>query len=266
MSTLSSTLASMSNTISTEHLPDGAGPLIRLLDIVDSLPGAAALRARSYELLALPPKAAVVDVGCGTGRAVAELAQRTAIAIGVDLREEMITVARRRWPDADFRIGDAYQLPLPDGAVAGYRADKVYHGLDPARAIAEARRVLAPGGHIVLIGQDWDTFVIDSDEPVLTRTVVHARADTVPSPRAARRYRNLRLDAGFRDPSVEVHTAVFTDSTMLPVLANLAEGACTAGAITREQADAWTAQQARRARDGRLFFALPLFVAAACRP
>ncbi|MEU8149944.1 hypothetical protein [Nonomuraea sp. NPDC048901] len=57
----------------------------------------------------------------------------------------------------------------------------------------------APGGRIVLIGQDWDTLVIDSDDPALTRTIVHARADQVTSPRAARSYRNLLLDAGFED-------------------------------------------------------------------
>ena len=54
---------------------------------------------------------------------------------------------------------------------------------DPARAAGEARRVLAPGGRIVLIGQDWDTFVIDADDAALTRTIVHARADLVPTPR-----------------------------------------------------------------------------------
>ncbi|WP_433762573.1 hypothetical protein [Nocardia sp. CA-135398] len=53
-----------------------------------------------------------------------------------------------------------------------------------------------PGGRIVLAGQDWDAFVIDSDTPDLTRTIVAARADTITNPRAARRYRNLLLDAG----------------------------------------------------------------------
>ncbi|MFG1708682.1 methyltransferase domain-containing protein [Nonomuraea sp. M3C6] len=47
-----------------------------------------------------------------------------------------------------FRVGDAYDLPLEDGTVAGYRADKVFHDLpDTEKARAEARRVLVPGGH-----------------------------------------------------------------------------------------------------------------------
>lgn len=240
--------------------------LVTLLDAVDTLPGAADLRTRSYDLLRLGPGATVVDVGCGAGRAVMELAQRDARAVGVDPSEEMITVARRRWPDLDFRLGDAYALPLADGEAMGYRADKVFHEVtDSLRALDEARRVLAPGGAIVLIGQDWDTFVIDSDDPALTRTIVHARADSIPNPRAARRYRALLLDAGFAEPTVEVHTGVFTDTTMLPLLVRLADVAHTMGEISRERADAWIAEQTERARSGRLFLAIPLFVAAARR-
>lgn len=241
--------------------------LIKLLDVADALPGAVALRARSYDLLTLPDGAAVVDVGCGAGRAVGELAERGMRSIGVDLSEEMIAVARHRRPDADFRLGDAFDLPLDDGQVAGYRAEKVYHELaDAAKALEEARRVLAPRGRIVLVGQDWDAFVIDSDDPALTRAIVHARADLIPNPRAARRYRNLLLDAGFQDVAVEAHVGVFTDPAMLPMLTGIAEGARAAGAITREQETAWANDQRTRAHGGRMFLALPLFVASASRP
>ncbi|MEV0591454.1 methyltransferase domain-containing protein [Nonomuraea cavernae] len=247
--------------------PTSAESLIRLMDMAETLPSAVALRTRSYELLELDAGARVVDAGCGTGRAVVELAERGARAVGVDAAEEMVAAARKRWPVHDFRLGDVYRLPLGDGEVAGYRADKVLHVLtDAPRALREARRVLAPGGRIVLIGQDWDTFVIDSDDPRLTRVIVHARADLVPDPRVARRYRNLLLDAGFEQADVEVHTAVFTDETMLPMLTGLAEAARAAGAITGEQHAAWTAEQRERARNGRLFLALPLFVAIARRP
>jgi SAM-dependent methyltransferase len=208
----------------------------------------------------------VVDVGFGAGRAVGELNERGMAAIGVDISEEMIAAARHRRPQADFRIGDAFDLPLEDGQVAGYRAEKVYHELpDAAKALGEAKRVLAPGGRIVLIGQDWDSFVIDSDDPALTRTIVHARADLISNPRAARRYRNLLLDAGFEDVAVEVHVGVFTDRAMLPMLTGIAQGARAAGAITSQQAEAWAAEQTERARAGRMFLALPIFVASARR-
>jgi ubiquinone/menaquinone biosynthesis C-methylase UbiE len=241
--------------------------LIPQLDAVDESPGAAALRARSYELLRAVRGALVVDVGCGAGRAVAELADQRVRVIGIDVNDQMIALARERWPYGEFRVGDAYALPLGNGEAAGYRADKVIHALaDPGRALAEAGRVLASGGRVVLCGQDWDTFVIDSSDPELTRTIVRKRADQVASPRAARQYRNLLLDAGFRDATVEVHTGVFTDGSFLPVLTRLAEVCCEHGVIAGAQADAWIAEQRERVQAGRLFAAVPFFMAAATRP
>ncbi|MDI3420880.1 methyltransferase domain-containing protein [Streptomyces luteolus] len=241
--------------------------LIALLDAADQLPEVRELRALSYDLLGAAAGKSVVDVGCGAGRAVAELVDQGVEVTGMDPSERMIAVARDRWPKALFRIAGAYDLPLPDASVDGYRADKVFHELvAPEGALAEARRVLTPGGRIVLVGQDWDTFVIDSADPALTRTVVHARADMTAGPRAARRYRNLLLDAGFDDVTVQVHTGVFTGPTMLPVLVGLAEGACSTHAVTREQADRWIAEQRARAEADRFFLALPMFVAAATAP
>jgi ubiquinone/menaquinone biosynthesis C-methylase UbiE len=238
--------------------------LIRAIDTADLMPAAARLRARSYELLRLPPGATVVDVGCGTGRAVAELAEQATHAIGIDLDPTMLATARSRFPDIDVRAAEATSLPLDNGQTHGYRADKLYHVLsDPYAALAEARRVLVPGGRIVLLGQDWDAQVIDSDQPELTRRIMHARADTFPHPRIARAYRNLLFDAGFRDVDVELHGAVFTDAAMLPLIIGFATAAHRTGAISGDEAERWVTEQTGRAQHDRLLFATPLFLAAA---
>jgi ubiquinone/menaquinone biosynthesis C-methylase UbiE len=184
--------------------------LLTLLDALDDLPQARNLRERTYQALG----DTVVDVGCGAGRAVGELAARGVRAIGIDLDPAMIEIATQRWPTGEFHVADATALPLEDGSVTGYRADKVLHALtDPEQAVIEARRVLAGNGRAVLTGHDWDTLVIDSDDPELIRTLVHARADRLPHPRVARRYRNLLLDNGFTSVTVEVHTIVWTDAS-----------------------------------------------------
>lgn len=118
--------------------------------------------------------------------------------------------------------------------------------------LAEARRVLVAGGRIVLIGQDWDATVIDSDQPELTR-------------RIARAYRNLLLDAGFHDVDVEAHTAVFTDAAMLPLIVGHATAAHLTGAISGDETERRVNEQTRRAHYDRLLFAIPLFLAAAAR-
>ncbi|MEV5835304.1 methyltransferase domain-containing protein [Nocardia sp. NPDC052112] len=224
--------------------------LLAMLDAFDDLPQVRDLRERSYQALG----DTVVDVGCGGGRAVGELVARGVRAIGIDLDPAMIEIAIERWPTSEFHVADATALPLDDGSVTGYRADKVLHVLaEPERAVIEARRVLAGNGRAVLLGQDWDTFVIDSDDPELTRALVHARADGMPNPRVARRYRNLLLDNGFTDVTVEVHTIVRTDATSLPMLANIGG------------AGAWLDDQVARARDDRLFVAIPIFLASGIR-
>lgn len=225
--------------------------LLQVLDAGDADPQAAAIRLRSYELLGDYAGHRVVDVGCGGGRAVAELTERGARALGVDPDPEMLAAAGRRWPESRFHLGDAYDLPLEPGSVSGYRADKVLHLLDdPARALTEARRVLAPAGRAVLLGPDWDTIVVDSDDPHTTRRLIHAKADSFPSPRAGRRHRTLLLDAGFTDIVTEVHTMVLTDDLALALLHRITDD------------EAWLAEQVERHRTGRIFVALPMFLAA----
>jgi ubiquinone/menaquinone biosynthesis C-methylase UbiE len=238
---------------------------IAFLEHIESLPLSVETRERSYALLQPQRDDAVVDVGCGTGKAVAELTARGATASGIDVSERMIALARRRFPAGDFRVAAAEDLPFAGGTLQGYRAERVYQHLhDPAVALAEARRVLAAGGRIVLIDQDYDMWAVDSADPATTRALARAFADSITHPWIGRQYRGLLLDAGFTDVAIEIKPLTFTSyADAAPGLMGAAEAAVASNAVTREQADAWLAEQRQRDEQGRFFMAMALFLASA---
>jgi ubiquinone/menaquinone biosynthesis C-methylase UbiE len=124
-------------------------------------PGNLAIRREVIDALwrMVAPHAAggVLDVGCGTGWWLEELAQRVpagARLAGLDILEARVAAARQRCPEADVRAGDARALPWADGsfgAVTMLLALSAMGQRDNARrALREARRVLAPGGLVVV--------------------------------------------------------------------------------------------------------------------
>lgn len=89
----------------------------------------------------------VLDVCCGTGLASAEAAARGAAVTGIDISEDMVAIADAKGMAAVFRAGDAEALPFDDASFDRVVCNfGLYHVPDPDRAIAEAARVLHPGG------------------------------------------------------------------------------------------------------------------------
>lgn len=96
----------------------------------------------------------VVDVGCGPGGAVREAARRGAAATGVDPAPVMLRLARMftRRGDITWTTGTAEQVPLPDAsATVVWSLATVHHWQDVQKGIAEAHRLLAPGGRLLAV-------------------------------------------------------------------------------------------------------------------
>lgn len=111
---------------------------------------------RSQLLALVPAGGTVLEIGVGTGGLLAELAKRTEKVIGVDHSPAMLEEARRRLAESnvcnvELRLGEMTHLPLPDTSTACVVANMVlHHAADPAAVLAEIRRVLEPGGSLLI--------------------------------------------------------------------------------------------------------------------
>jgi len=98
-----------------------------------------------------------LDIGTGTGRILEVVAPLAGRAIGVDLSHEMLTVARSNLAESNLancrvRHGDMQQLPLASASCDVATFHLVLHYAEaPDSAIAEATRVLRPGGRVVVV-------------------------------------------------------------------------------------------------------------------
>ena len=117
----------------------------------------AEVEAALLEVLGRRPIGDLLDVGTGTARVLEIFAPRIARGLGLDLSREMLVAAQGRLDarglgNCRVRRGDMYDLPLAAASMDAVVVHQVLHFADrPARAIAEAARVLRPKGRIVIV-------------------------------------------------------------------------------------------------------------------
>ena len=97
------------------------------------------------------PLSRAVDVGCGTGQSTVALALANIAEtiVGIDPSADMLALAVHD-PRVEYRQGSAEHVPLPDESVDLVTAGLAFHWFDPVAFLAEARRLLRPGGWLVV--------------------------------------------------------------------------------------------------------------------
>lgn len=94
---------------------------------------------------------ALLDVGCGAGLALQTARARGAKVSGIDASKGLAELAKGRCPGADVRVGEIEELPFDNGSfnvTTGFNSFQ--YATDPVHALAEARRVTKPNGHVAV--------------------------------------------------------------------------------------------------------------------
>lgn len=161
-------------------------------------------RRAAIDALEIEPGSVVVDVGCGSGDLCVDLAARGATPVGVDPAAGMLTLARRRAPEAALLRAVGEALPLAsagcDGVVSGFA---LRNWSSVAAVLVECGRILRHGGRLALLEIDVPEWApIRTGFRLYFGRIVPFLGSVLSSPAA---YRYLAESLAYLPPDVELH-------------------------------------------------------------
>jgi ubiquinone/menaquinone biosynthesis C-methylase UbiE len=210
-------------------------------------------RQLSYDLLEVSEGQHLLDVGCGLGddvRSLALLVGASGHVVGLDNSERLLEAARSRSASAmypgTFVLGDMHHMPFENATFDGCRAERVLiHSTDPRQVLAEMRRVVRPGGRIVVTEPDLDTLVFHAASQAVVRKVTQWHSDGVRNGTIGRWLPEMFRQCGLED--IRVVPTVALSSQLAGYPQTLAMRAHEAGVLTAEEAQELVAEWQRRA-------------------
>jgi ubiquinone/menaquinone biosynthesis C-methylase UbiE len=219
------------------------------------------------------PGERLLEVGCGTGivsRLVAPYLTKAGAITGLDISPQFLAVARQHAdlakPASQIRFVNASgaAVPYTDGCFDGaWGVRLLLHVVDPDPVVSEMRRVVRPGGRVVLADWDFETTTVDHPDRELTRRILNWRTDHHGANNwSGRQLLRLGREAGLKD--VQVYPLVVTAIDERPALTQslwrAAEVARDGGAITEAERYAWVSTLKERISSGRFFASMVYFI------
>ncbi len=234
-----------------------ADALIAWLDTAKVLPAIRTAKDTLLHQLGLSQATRVLDVGCGLGTDVAELARCLppgGTATGIDASDTMIGEARRRTAHLGrgivFDIGDAASLPYDDASFDACRTETVLnHVADPQQVVREMARVTRPGGRVAALEFDHGTTLVDHPDRETTRTILDTFSDTMAQGWIGRQLPRLFRQAGLTSLQVTPSVVLTGYQIFRALIGNHVRRLCEDGVLTQQQAAQWWSpldQQAAR--------------------
>ena len=222
-----------------------------------------AARAAYLDLVGVGPGQRVLEVGCGSGAVLREIARRVAPdgrAVGLDANPTFLAIARELAEAEDvarvmeFREGDARALPFDAGTFDVALAVTVLgHVPGGERAIPEMVRVVRRGGRVGILEREDDSFIVSHPDRALTRRVVAGGSDASNIDSwLGRKLPRLLADAGVREVGVKAFTSMeqTIDGFFATNLKGRARAAAQTGAISDEEHTRWLRGLEDQAREG----------------
>lgn len=247
---------------------------LRILDV--SYHGADIIRRRMENMAALAPQPGecILDLGCGQGLMTEELARAvgpTGEVIGVDPSPDMRSQAQVRcagYPNVRILDGGAGDIPTGDRVIDGAVSLQVFEYLqDIPAALADLHGKMRQGGRLAIGDMQWQTLSWSSDDPERMTRMQLAWERHVAEPGVPAMLPAALEKAGFQ--LVELRPVPFAACSLRPdglafMLMHLMRAyAIQNDLMPAQDADAWFAEQERRAAVGTFFFSLTHFIAIA---
>jgi SAM-dependent methyltransferase len=231
---------------------------------VAECPGGIAQRLAVLQSLTLEIGHAAVDVGCGGGHLVREMANSVGDggrAVGLDISDEQVKSANEYCSGleaAQCLVGDAKDMNFEDASFDRLASIRTLEYIDdvPA-ALAEIRRVLRPGGVAALVSVLWDQFRFHGPEPDLNEKILEAFRGHCPHQALPMQLPKMLVSSGFVG-AVQKPVALFERSLNENCygfwVSKLVAGFAMNAGVLKEDAELWLEQLQQAGHDRRFGF------------